>query len=271
MELKLNKPLVVFDLETTGLVVGQAHIVEMCMIKVDTDGSEQKRILRFNPTVHIPEETTAVHGIRDEDVKDCPTFKESAKEIAQFIGNADLCGYNSNRFDVPLLIEEFLRAGVDFPLTNRRFVDVQNIFHKMEPRNLAGAVKFYLNRDLKDAHSAGADTEATLEVLKAQLDRYQGVEYQGEGGKGYVPVVNDIKALADFTRTGNWADLVGHFVFDKKGRECFNFGKHKGKTVEEVFAVEPSYYDWIMKSDFPLSTKRLVSEIRMRAIKGNKQ
>ncbi len=266
MELKLSKPLVVFDLETTGLVIGQAHIVEMCMIKVETDGREEERCMRFNPGVHIPEETTAIHGISDNDVKDCPTFAEVANKIAQFIGNADLCGYNSNKFDVPLLVEEFMRAGVDFPLHNRRFLDVQNIFHKMEPRTLSGAVKFYLNRNLEDAHTAGADTRATLEVLKAQLDKYEGVKYIDRDGKESVPVVNDIKALADFTANNRWADLTGYFVYDKQGRECFNFGKFKGRVVEEVFREEPAYYDWIMKSEFPLSTKRLVSEIRMRRL-----
>ncbi len=266
MELKLNKPLVVFDLETTGLVVGQAHIVEICLIKVNTDGSEEELNMRFNPTIPIPAETTAIHGISDEDVKDCPTFAESAGMLSRFIGNADLCGYNSNRFDVPLLVEEFMRAGVDFPLTNRRFIDVQNIFHRMESRTLAGAVKFYLNRNHEDAHTANADTRATLEVLKAQLDKYEGVELTDEKGNKTTPVVNDMKALADFTHLGNWADLVGHLVFDKQGRECFNFGKHKGKTVEEVFAMEPSYYDWMMKSEFPLSPKRLISEIKMRPL-----
>ncbi len=248
------------------MVVGQAHIVEICLIKVNVDGSEEELTMRFNPTVPIPPETTAIHGISNEDVKDCPTFKDSAPMLAKFIGNADLCGYNSNRFDVPLLVEEFLRAEVDFPLDNRRFVDVQNIFHRMESRTLAGAVKFYLNRDHQDAHTANADTRATLEVLKAQLDKYNGVELTDEKGKKSVPIVNDIKALADFTHIGNWADLVGHFVYDKNGKECFNFGKHKGKTVEEVFKAEPSYYDWIMKSEFPLSTKRLVSEIKMRQL-----
>lgn len=266
MELKLSKPLVVFDLETTGLVIGQAHIVEICMIKVNTDHSEQEWTLRFNPGVHIPEETTALHGISDDDVKDCPTFAEMAKKVAAFIGNADLCGYNSNKFDVPLLVEEFLRAGVDFPLSNRRFIDVQNIFHKMESRTLAGAVKFYLNKNLDDAHTANADTRATLEVLKAQLDRYEGVEYKDSEGKTTVPVVNDVQALADFTHTHKWADLAGHLIYDKQGRVCLNFGKHKGKSIEEVFVIEPNYYEWMMRSEFPLSTKRLISEIRIRSM-----
>ena len=264
MKLKLNRPLVVFDLESTGLVIGQAHIVEICMIKVNIDGSEEEMTIRLNPGVHIPEETTKVHGISDEDVKGCPTFAEVAKKIVNFIGNADLCGYNSNKFDVPLLVEEFLRVGVDFPLSNRRFVDVQNIFHKMESRTLSGAVKFYLNKNLENAHNATFDTRATLEVLKAQIERYDGVEYTDGNGNVSTPVVNDVNALADFTHNGRWADLVGHFVYDAKMNICFNFGKHKGRIVEEVFNEEPAYFDWIMRSEFPLSTKRLVSEIRMK-------
>lgn len=266
MNLKLSKPLVVFDLETTGLVIGQAHIVEMSMIKVNPDGSEQEWTFRLNPTVHIPEETTAIHGISDEDVKDCPTFAELARKIAAFIGNADLCGYNSNKFDVPLLVEEFLRTDVEFSLHNRRFIDVQNIFHKMESRTLSGAVKFYLNKNLEDAHTANADTRATLEVLKAQLNKYDGVEYKDSEGKVSVPVVNDMQALADFTNVHRWADLAGHLIYDKQGKVCLNFGKHKGKPLEEVFKIEPSYYEWMMRSEFPLSTKRVVSEIRLRSI-----
>lgn len=256
----------VFDLETTGLVIGQAHIVEMSMIKVNPDGSEQEWTFRLNPTVHIPEETTAIHGISDEDVKDCPTFAEQARKIAAFIGNADLCGYNSNKFDVPLLVEEFLRTDVEFSLHNRRFIDVQNIFHKMESRTLSGAVKFYLNKNLEDAHTANADTRATLEVLKAQLDKYDGVEYKDSEGNVSVPVVNDMQALADFTNVHRWADLAGHLIYDKQGRVCLNFGKHKGKALEEVFKIEPNYFEWMMRSEFPLSTKRIVSEIRLRSI-----
>ena len=159
-----------------------------------------------------------------------------------------------------------MRAGVDFPLSNRRFVDVQNIFHKMEPRTLSGAVKFYLNKNLDDAHTAGADTRATLEVLKAQLDKYNGVKFKDSNGKVSEPVVNNVAALSDFTSNKRWADLVGHFVYDAQGRECFNFGKHKGKVAEIVFDQEPAYFDWIMKSEFPLSTKRLVQEIRLRKL-----
>ena len=205
--------------------------------------------------------TTAIHGISDEDVKDKPSFRELAPSLMEYIGDADLAGYNSNKFDVPLLVEEFLRAGIDFDLKERHCVDVQNIFHQMEQRTLVAAYKFYCGKDLENAHSAAADTIATYEVLMAQLDRYQGVDYKDRSGKVTQPVVNDMAALSEFTANKQWADLVGHIGYDARHREVFNFGKHKGRTVEEVFEQEPSYYDWMMKSDFPLSTKKLITEI----------
>jgi DNA polymerase-3 subunit epsilon len=231
------------------------------------DGSTDTRVERVRPvdqngkTVHIPEFTTAIHGISDDDVKDKPTFKELASSLKEYIGDADLAGYNSNKFDVPLLVEEFLRVGVDFDLRCRRLVDVQNIFHQMEQRTLVAAYKFYCGKDLENAHSAAADTIATYEVLKAQLDRYQGVDYKDRSGRITQPVVNNMEALSRFTANSQWADLVGHIGYDAKHREVFNFGKHKGETVEDVFEKEPSYYDWMMKSDFPLSTKKLITEI----------
>ncbi len=267
MQLNLTKPIIFFDLETTGVQVGHDHIVEICLHKVMPDGTTDTRVERVRPvdnmgkTVHIPEVTTAVHGITDDDVKDKPTFKELSKSLLDYIGDADLAGYNSNKFDVPLLVEEFLRAGIDFDLTKRRLVDVQNIFHQMEQRTLVAAYKFYCNKDLENAHSAAADTIATYEVLKAQLDRYQGVDYKDRSGRVSQPVVNDIAALSGFTANSQWADLVGHIGYDAKHREVFNFGKHKGESVEQVFEQEPSYYDWMMKSDFPLSTKKLITEI----------
>lgn len=269
MKLNLTKPLVVLDIESTGVVVGHDRIIELCLIKVMPDGSEQEMTVRVNPQMPIPEASTAIHGIRDEDVANEPTFKQLAPKILQFIDNADLCGYNSNKFDIPMLVEEFLRAEIDFPVNNRRFVDVQNIFHRMEPRTLKGAYKFYCNKDLLDAHTANADTRATLEVLKAQLDFYKDVPYQDKDGKMSYPVQNDVKALADFSAQGNWADMVGHIVYDSNHKECFNFGKHKGKTLEEVFRIEPAYYAWMMNSDFPLTTKRLITEVRMRAMTKN--
>lgn len=272
MQLKLTRPLVFFDLETTGVNVGMDHIVEICLHKILPDNSEEQMVLRIRPvdaagkTVHIPEVTTAIHGIGDADVVDKPSFKELAPKIADFIGDADLAGYNSNKFDVPLLVEEFLRAGVPFSLKNRQLIDVQNIFHKMEQRTLKAAYRFYCNKDLENAHSADADTLATYEVLKAQLDRYQGVDYTAPDGTVSQPVVNDVAALSRFSTNSNWADLVGHIAYDNQHREVFNFGKHKGKPLEEVFSVEPAYYDWMMKADFPMSTKSLLAEVwkRMR-------
>lgn len=267
MELNLTKPIVFFDLETTGVQVGSDHIVEICLYKVMPDTTKDERVYRVRPadaqgnTVHIPEATTAIHGISDADVADKPTFAELAPELLQFIGDADLAGYNSNKFDVPLLVEEFLRAGIDFDLSVRRLVDVQNIFHKMEQRTLKAAYSFYCGKDLENAHTAAADTEATYEVLKAQLDRYEGVAFKDFNGKTSCPVVNDIDALSAFTANSQWADLVGHIGYDPRHREVFNFGKHKGKPVEEIFEQEPSYYDWMMKADFPLSTKKVITAI----------
>ena len=267
MQLHLTKPIIFFDLETTGVQVGHDHIVEICLHKVMPDGTTDTRVERVRPadangnTVHIPELTTAIHGISDADVADKPTFRELAPSLLDYIGDADLAGYNSNKFDVPLLVEEFLRAGIDFDLRCRRLVDVQNIFHQMEQRTLVAAYKFYCHKDLENAHSAAADTIATYEVLQAQLDRYQGVDYKDRSGRVSQPVVNDIAALSDFTANKQWADLVGHIGYDARQREIFNFGKYKGKAVEEIFEIEPSYYDWMMKSDFPLSTKKLITEI----------
>lgn len=267
MELNLSKPLIFFDLETTGVQVGHDHIVEICLLKAMPGGQTDTRVERIRPvdangqTVHIPEQTTAVHGITDADVADKPSFPELAQSLLEYIGDADLAGYNSNKFDVPLLVEEFLRAGIDFDLSCRRCVDVQNIFHQMEQRTLVAAYRFYCGKELENAHSAAADTEATFEVLKAQLDRYQGVDYKDRSGRVTQPVVNDVAALSRFTANSQWADLVGHIGYDKEHREVFNFGKHKGESVEAVFEKEPSYYDWMMKSDFPLSTKRLITTI----------
>lgn len=267
MQLNLSKPIIFFDLETTGVQVGHDHIVEICLHKVMPDGTTDTRVERVRPTdqhgntVHIPEVTTAVHGITDADVADKPSFRELAQSLYDYIGDADLAGYNSNKFDVPLLVEEFLRVGIDFDLSKRRLVDVQNIFHQMEQRTLVAAYRFYCNKDLENAHSAAADTIATYEVLQAQLDRYQGVEYKDRNGRVSQPVVNDIAALSRFTANSQWADLVGHIGYDAQHREVFNFGKHKGVPVEQVFEQEPSYYDWMMKSDFPLSTKKLITDI----------
>lgn len=273
MKLNLNRPLVFFDLETTGLQIGSAYIVEISLVKVNVDGSVEEKTHRIRParyvnrdgvevaeTLPIPPETTAVHHITDTDVADKPTFRELAPEILAFIGDADIAGYNSNKFDVPLLVEEFLRNGINFDLANRYMVDVQNIFHKMEQRTLKAAYKFYCGKDLENAHSANADTMATYEIFLAQIERYKDVEYTDEKGKVSKPIVNDIPALSEFSRSRQWADLEGRIGI-KNGVEVFNFGKHKDKPVKEVFAVEPSYYSWMMNGDFSLSTKKVITHI----------
>ena len=264
MELSLTRPIAFFDLETTGIKVATDRIVEICIHKVNVDGTSKTKTLKINPEMPIPPEVTEIHGITDEDVKDAPKFSEVAHELAHFLENCDLAGFNSNHFDIPLLAEEFLRSGVDFDLKGRRFVDVQNIFHKMEPRNLLAAYKFYCNKDLENAHSAEADTIATFEILKAQLDRYQDVPFKDRQGKVSKPIVNDMKSLSDFTYITKSVDLIGHIVYNDKKEEVFNFGKHKGKRVEDVFKTEPSYYDWIMKGEFPLSTKKVITSIKLR-------
>ncbi|MFP4469627.1 MAG: exonuclease domain-containing protein [Bacteroidales bacterium] len=265
MELHLTKPLAFFDLETTGIKVAVDRIIEISVMKINPDGSKDMFTKRCNPCMPIPERSTEIHGITDEDVKDAPTFKEIANPLNQFIGNADLAGYNSNRFDIPLLVEEFLRAEVDFDLKGRRFIDVQNIFHKMEPRTLKAAYKFYCGQELINNHSAEADTIATYEILKSQLDMYQGVKYKDKSGKISEPIVNDVDALSSFSEQYSNADLIGHIIFNEKKQEVFNFGKHKGKLVEMIFEREPPYYDWMMKGDFPLSTKKVITAIKLRS------
>ena len=251
MKLNLKRPIVFFDLETTGVDTAKDRIVEVSMIKIMPDGEEIVRTRRINPQMHIPEQATAIHGITDDDVKDCPTFAQVAKPMAQFIDGCDFGGFNSNRFDLPMLVEEFLRAGVDVDFRRRRFVDVQNIFHKMEQRTLVAAYKFYCDKNLEEAHSAEADTRATYEVLMAQLDRYPELQ-------------NDVAALADFSERGQTADFAGRIGYNDKQEEVFNFGKYKGRRVEDVFREEPSYYAWMMNGDFPLYTKKVITEIYLR-------
>ena len=251
MQLNLRNPLVFFDLETTGLDIAKDRIVEISMVKVMPNGEEIVKTRRINPGMPIPPESTAIHGITDEDVKDCPKFKEIAKSLAAQIEGCDLAGFNSNRFDIPMLAEEFLRAGVDVDLNRRKFIDVQTIFHKMEQRNLTAAYKFYCNKDLANAHSAEADTMATYEVLKAQLDRYPELE-------------NDVNFLSKYSSFTNNVDFAGRMVYNEKGQEVINFGKYKGRLVEEVLKSDPSYYAWIMNGDFPLNTKKMLTEIRLR-------
>ena len=261
MELKLKRPLAFFDLETTGVMVSNDRIVEVLNLKVSPGGKEETRTLKVNPEMPIPAESSMFHGIYDEDVKDLPTFRERAQEIADFIADADLAGYNSNKFDVPMLMEEFLRAGVDFSLDGRSFVDVQNIFHQMEQRTLKAAYKFYCNENLDNAHTAEADVKATYEVLKAQLAKYENVEYEDKHGVVSKPVVNDVEALHAFTNLSKPVDFAGRLVFDADGDPTINFGKHKGKKVVDVFEVEPSYYSWMQNGDFPLYTKKVLEGI----------
>jgi DNA polymerase III subunit epsilon len=253
MNLKLHRPLAFFDLETTGVNVGSDRIVEIAVLKVYPNGEKELLNQRVNPTIPIPPQSSAIHGIYDKDVLDKPTFKQIAPKLNAFLENCDLAGYNSNKFDVPLLVEEFLRAELDFDIKGRRLVDVQNIFHLLEPRTLAGAYKFYCNKELVNAHQAEADIIATYEILTAQLDKYEQLK-------------NDISFLSEFSARSNNADLAGRIVFNEKGIEVFAFGKHKDKAVEEVFKFEPSYYDWMMNGDFPLSTKKVITAIRLKAL-----
>lgn len=251
MEINVKNPLVFIDLETTGIDVINDRIVEISAIKIMPNGKKEIKTRRVNPTIPIPAEASAVHGISNDDVKNEPTFKEIARSLAQFLEGCDLAGFNSNRFDFPLLAEEFLRADVDFDFRKRKFIDVQTIFHKMEKRTLEAAYRFYCEKDLEGAHSAEADANATLEVLMAQLDRYSDLK-------------NDVEFLAEFSTHNQNVDFAGRIIYDEKGKEVFNFGKHKGKPVEEVFESEPSYYTWMMNGDFPLYTKKILTSIYLR-------
>ena len=256
MDLNLSNPLVFFDLETTGINITRDRIVEISILKIHPNGKEEKKTRRINPEMPIPPESTAIHGITDDDVKDCPTFKQVAKSFADLLEGCDMAGFNSSRFDVPLLTEEFLRAGVDFDTSKRKFIDVQIIFHRKEQRTLEAAYAFYCNKKLDNAHSAEADVLATYEVLKSQLDRYSDLE-------------NDVNFLSkEYSSFNNNVDLAGRIILNDKGVEVFNFGKHKGKSVTEIFKKEPSYYSWMMDGDFPLNTKQVLTKIRLRDING---
>jgi DNA polymerase-3 subunit epsilon len=250
--IKLNKALAVFDLETTGVKVATDRIVEISIVKVLPGGDKESLTRRINPGIPIPAEASAVHGIFDEDVKDKPLFKDAAHELKNYIADCDLAGYNCLNFDVPLLVEEFLRVGIDFDVKSRKIIDVQNIFHKMEQRTLSAAYKFYCQKNLENAHSAEADTLATYEVLEAQLERYPELQ-------------NDVKFLHDFSIRNRNVDFAGHIIFNEKNEEVINFGKHKGKVVTAVLTAEPSYYNWMMAADFPQYTKKVLTEIRLRS------
>jgi len=251
MELKLKKPICFFDLETTGVNVSKDRIVEISILKVFPNGNKESFTWRVNPEMKIPAVTTAIHGISDEMVLNEPTFKELAPKVSELIKNSDLGGFNSNRFDIPLLAEELLRAEIDFDLKVNQAVDVQTIFHKMEKRTLEAAYKFYCNKDLTNAHSAEADTMATYEVLKAQLDKYDGLE-------------NDMDYLSKFSSHQNFADFAGFIGYNKEGQEIITFGKHKGKVIEDLFKTEPGYFSWIQNADFPNYTKKVLRDLKNR-------
>ncbi len=253
MELKLTRPICFFDLETTGMDICKDRIVEISIFKVHPNGNKESRTWLVNPEMPIPAVVTVVHGITNEKVANEPTFKELAPAVYAMIKDSDLAGFNSDRFDIPLLAEELLRAGFDFDMKNRVSVDIQTIFHKMEERTLSAALKFYCGKSLENAHSAEADTMATYEILKAQLDRYPELE-------------NDMKALSEFTTRKKCADFAGMIVFDREGREVFGFGKHKGTCVEKVFETEPGYFGWIQNADFPLYTKKVLTAIKLRKL-----
>lgn len=252
MQLNLKNPLIFFDLETTGINISKDKIVEISLLKVYPNGKEEIKTRLINPEMPIPAESTAIHGITDEDVKDSPTFKQVAKSLVEILEGCDLAGFNSSRFDVPMLSEEFLRAGIDFDMSKRKFIDVQIIFHRKEPRTLEAAYKYYCNKDLDNAHSAEADTKATYEVLKQQLVKYP-------------DLVNDVNVLSkEYSSFNDNVDFAGRMIYDANGVELFNFGKHKGRPVSQVLMDEPGYYAWMMDGDFPLNTKQALTKIRLR-------
>lgn len=242
-------------------MIGFDRIVEISVLKVMPDGSTHSLTQRINPQIPIPYEVSLIHGIYDEDIKDSPSFSAFASELAEFLTDCDLAGYNSNKFDIPLLMEEFMNTETPFDLNNRYFVDVQNIFHQMEQRTLKAAYKFYCGKDLENAHSAEADTTATYEVLLSQLERYENTEWTDKKGNVSVPVVNDVEKLHTFTNLNRSVDFAGRLVFNDAGVEVFNFGKHKGRPVEDVFDMEPTYYSWMQQGDFPKYTKSCLTII----------
>ncbi len=252
MELNLKKPIVFFDLETTGINPSADRIVEISLLKVFPNGTETSKTFRVNPQMPIPESSTEIHGISDQDVKDCPTFKMLAKELVSIIGDSDLGGYNSNKFDIPLLAEEFIRAGTEIDLKKRNFIDVMIIFMKKEPRNLEAAFKFYCDKELKNAHSALADTQATYEIFKSQLDKY-------------TDLGNEVEKIAEYSSHNKNADFAGRLVFDDDNNIIVNFGKYKGQHLIAVLKKDPSYYDWVQKGDFPLYTKRIFTEVYIKS------
>lgn len=251
-KLNLKNPIIFFDLETTGTDINKDRIVEISYIKVYPNGNEESKNMRINPGMHIPESSSQVHSITDDDVKDCPLFKDVAKSIAKVFEGCDIAGFNSNRFDIPLLVEEFLRVGVDLDLRKHKFIDVQNIYHKLEKRTLIAAYKYYCGKNLEDAHSALADTKATYEVLQAQLDHYPN------------ELKNDVNFLSEFSTMTKTVDFAGRMAYDENGNEVFTFGKYRGMKVTDVLHRDPGYFGWILQGDFTLDTKRELMKIRLR-------
>ncbi|MEI8192614.1 MAG: 3'-5' exonuclease [Flavobacteriia bacterium] len=259
MRLNLTKPLCFFDLETTGIQITKDRIVQIAVVKLSPDGTQQKCNYLVNPGISIPKEISEIHGITDEMVRECPTLDAYAEEIIAFFGDADLAGYNSNKFDIPFLVEEFYRVGTPFPMENRSFVDVQNIFHKMEQRTLAAAYQFYCGKTMENAHNALYDAEVTMEVFVSQMDKYP-------------TLPNDVAPLSDFTRNSplGMVDFAGRLARNAKNEVMYNFGKHKGKTVEEILKIEPGYYGWMLEADFPFQTKDCI-RVEVARIKGNRE
>jgi DNA polymerase III subunit epsilon len=263
MKLNLKNPLCFFDLETTGVNITQDRIIEIAVIKMMPNGEIQRKTNLLNPTIPIPPESTAIHGISDKDIADKPPFKEVAKEYARFLEGADLAGFNILKFDIPVLVEEFLRAGVDFDYSRKKIIDSQRIFHLMEKRTLAAAYRFYMNEEMSGSHTAEADTEASMNVLLAQIARYDGQDVTDPLGNKIGEIRNDMDVLHKLTGS-EMVDLAGRIIRNGKGEELFNFGKHKGKPVATILREEPSYYDWMMNGDFALDTKRKLTEIKLR-------
>ena len=265
MILKLRNPLAFFDLETTGINISQDKIVEIAVVTILPGGERKNKTTRINPQMPIPPEATLIHGITDEDVKDAPTFKQVAGELANFLEGCDLAGFNIIKFDVPMLVEEFLRAGVEFEIGNKKLIDTQKLFHMMEKRTLTAAYRFYCSKELVDAHSALTDTLASIEVVESQITRYDGAEVTDLNGNILGKIANDMSVLHQLTNE-KMIDLAGRITYDNQGEEIFNFGKHKGKKVRDVFKIEPSYYDWMLKNDFPLDTKRKLTQIKIKSM-----
>jgi DNA polymerase-3 subunit epsilon len=263
MKLQLRNPICFFDIESTGINITHDRIIEIAVIKVMPNGEVLRKSNLLNPTIPIPPESSVFHGIYDEDVKDKPAFKEVAKEYARFLEGADLSGFSILKMDVPMLVEEFIRANVDFEYQKKRIIDSQKIFHLMEKRTLAAAYRFYMQKEMQDSHTAEADTEAAMDVLIAQLQKYDGQDVTDISGKKIGEIRNDMDVLGKLI-SEDMVDLAGRMIRNEKGEEIFNFGKHKGKKVMAVFKQEPAYYDWMMNGDFPQDTKRKLTEIKLR-------